>query len=233
MAKYILDFEDTNFPYQAVIRTAADSTYIGQIPLSASLVAFSEGQASGTAQVTALPLGGAGPTTIQFDNYDWANCVPALSDFSTNAKIMAYLTTYFSGQAIVPTPTPNIMYYYTTPALDIGVRYGGSLFIPFSGGNGNPLDNISNNYVLGFAATLNQIYATVTAATLDETTLIELVQDKDTIADCTIDVGGVADAVLFNISANIIENKPLYYKITSASSSGEISFSIRAKVTPA
>jgi hypothetical protein len=125
MARYILDFEDTNYPYQAVIKTAADSLYIGQIPLSASLVGFSAGQAGSSAQVTILPMGGFGSTDIKFSEYDWANCVPAPSDFSTNAKIMAYLTTYFTGQAIAPTPvtpTMSVQTIYSQPfTLDLAV----------------------------------------------------------------------------------------------------------------
>lgn len=123
MAQYILDFEDTDYPYQAVIKSTLGG-YIGQIPLSASLVAFTAGQASEVAQVTVLPMGGLGSTTIQFSQYDWANCVPAPSDFSTNAKIMAYLSTYFTGQAIAPTPpTITMSPIISNPtSLDLGVN---------------------------------------------------------------------------------------------------------------
>lgn len=98
MALYYLDAQDANYPYQVVRKRLSDGGYVGQMPMSASLVAFSEGKISGTAQVTVLPMGGLGSTTIQLNDYDWASCLPEPTAYSTDAEIMAYLSVLFTGQ---------------------------------------------------------------------------------------------------------------------------------------
>jgi hypothetical protein len=216
---YILDFQDTNFPYQAVIKTAAGSMYIGQIPLSASLVGFSSGQSGSSAQVTVLPMGGFGSTAIKFSEYDWAKCVPTPSDFTTNAGIMSYLSTYFTGQAIVPTPTPLMSkQLLMTSPFNVKSLAGNTKYFPIAAGRDYPYDNPIEVLAISSATTLVDVFAIVPQFTLDDSLRISLVQDGNNLAEVIITGTGY---YTFTLNIANLSGSEMYYVINNNANNGD------------
>ncbi len=145
--KYYFDAEDTDFPYQVVVRNS-DGTYVGQCAMSASLGAYTKGSAGVSSQAQASPLNGS-PLTIRFTDYDWASCSPLPSDYSTDEAIMAYLSILFTGQygtLVPPTPTSNSMNIFQSQPLGEITAAAGADDIYYMSLNGAILNPASAAY---------------------------------------------------------------------------------------
>lgn len=167
MALYYLDAQDANYPYQVVRKRLSDGGYVGQMPISASLVSYSEGSVSQVSQVMVLPMGGLGSTSIQFNQYDWAACLPELTDSSTDAKIMAYLSTLFTGQLGTLVP------FALTAGDWLSIEHG---IVSFSGGT------VNNDKSLNTSVTYNGLIKTTERNLLSKVSdsFLFTIQDEST-----------------------------------------------------
>lgn len=132
--KYYFNAEDVDFPYQ-VTQNNSDGTYVGQIPMSASLGNYTKGSAGASSQIQATPMGG-NPVTIKFNDIDWALCLPLPAAYSTDKEICAYLSILFTGQqgTLVPPASTSTNMFASQPIGLIDLADGAQeYYLPLNG----------------------------------------------------------------------------------------------------
>lgn len=213
--KQYLDAE--TIPYQVILREA-DGSYTDQFPQSFYVSREGNGFHAN---------GGTGAHFLKrdFSAIDWGACLPVPDPIPTDTEgYMAYLSTYFTGQAIAPIPaTPMQQYFFTNPITED--FSSDDIFIPISGGIQST--DIAFAVTSGFDGTIQSIHVLVTANTLDASTTFRLLQDGVSLASVDVGVAEAGEIAMTILIDAVVPNLPIHYAAISANTTGNIDFSIR------